>query len=252
MNYLPLIITLVLILACCLAVFCLIRYIRQKARNLSRALFGTENLAAGARELKEEYAATPKSVSGMTHLLLPKLAADFPEFQYDEMKGRAENVLTSYLKAVSAGNPSLLTEGSAELKEQLAQHIRELSGRGEREHFDQIRLHRTELNQYRKTDGRCIVTFQTALECYHYKENSSGLLDGSRDYKYQTKFNTDLIYVQDRELAENASDGGLGVNCPNCGAPLSSLGAKVCEYCGSPVVEINIHAWAFGRVTEIM
>ena len=176
--------------------------------------------------MKQEYSTTPKSVSAMTSLALPKIVSDFPDFQYDEM--------------------------NTELKQQLENHIQMLSVKDLREHFDQIKIHRTEICQYRKTAGRCIITFRSALECYHYiTDNSSSIKEGSKEYKYQTKYNTDLIYIQDRNLVENELDNALGVNCPNCGAPLSSLGAKVCEYCGTPVIEINIHAWSFSNIEEV-
>lgn len=251
MKYIPIIIILVLILAIIIAVYCGVRYLKRKTQEISLSLLGTANLTKGAEQLKQEYAATPKSVSGMTRLLLPKLVKDFPEFQYDEMKERAENVLTSYLRAVTEKKPELLTEGNTELKQQLANHIRELSAQNLQEHFDQIKIHRTELNQYRKTDGRCIVTFQSAIECFHYVESPSGIQEGSDSYKYQTKFNTDVIYIQDRNVVEKNTDHALGVKCPNCGAPLSSLGAKVCEYCDTPIVAINIHAWSFSDVKEM-
>lgn len=252
MKYIPVIIILILLLAIILAIFCGISYVKQKTKEFSRTVFGTESLSAGAQQMKREYATTPKSVSAMTSLLLPKIVSDFPDFQYDEMKERAENLLTQYLRAVTQRNASILTDGNTELKQQLDNHIQMLSVQDLQEHFDQIKIHRTEITQYRKTDGRCIITFQSSLECYHYiTEPSSLIKKGSRDYKYQTKYNTDLIYIQDRNLVENELDNALGVNCPNCGAPLSSLGAKKCEYCGTPVIEINIHAWSFSNIEEI-
>ena len=112
-------------------------------------------------------------------------------------------------------------------------------------------MHRTEINNYRKAEGRCIITFQSSVEYHYYVENEEGkLLSGSRDVLYQTRYDVDLIYIQDRSKVENELDHALGINCPNCGAPISSLGAKVCEYCGTPVIEINIHAWAFSAITE--
>ena len=226
-------------------------FLRKKSRELSRELFGTSNISEAARQMKQEYAATPKSVSAMTSLLLPKIIADFPDFQYDEMKERANNVLTGYLRAVTEKNPSLLKDGNSELKQQLEDTIQMLSAKDRTEHFDQIRLHRTEICQYRKSEGRCIITFQTSLECFHYlTDTSRQVVEGSRDMKYQARYNTDVIYIQDRSLAENMPEGALGVNCPNCGAPLPSLGAKVCRYCGTPIIEINIHAWSFSNVEE--
>ena len=226
-------------------------YLRRKARKFSTELFGTPDIADAARQMRVEYASTPKSVSAMTSLLLPKITADFPDFKYDEMKERANNVLTGYLRAVTERDLQLLNDGNEELRQQLENHIQMLSAKDAWEHFDQIRIHRTEISQYRKTAGRCIITFQTSLECYHYTTNLSGqMASGSKDMKYQTKYNTDLIYIQDRNLVENALDDALGVNCPNCGAPLSSLGAKVCKYCDTPIIEINIHAWSFSNVEE--
>ena len=252
MNYIPIIIILVLILAIIISIFCGVRYLQNKVRRFSQAAFGTSSITEGAEQLRQEMATTPKSVSGMTSLLLPKITKDFPDFQYDEMKERANNVLTEYLRAVNERNVAVLKDGNTELKQQLEDHIQMLAGKGWHEHYEQIRIHRTEINQYRKSEGRCIITFQTSLECYHHITNDTGkIIEGSKNYKYQTKYNTDLIYIQDRNLVENDLDHALGLNCPNCGAPLTSLGAKFCEYCGTPVIEINIHAWSFSNIEEM-
>lgn len=226
-------------------------YIRNKARTLSRQLWGTESISEGVEQMKREYATTPKSVSAMTSLMLPKITTDFPDFQYDEMKKRAQNVLTSYLRAITENNLGALQDANAELKAKLENYMNMLADRGRREHFDQVRIHRTEISQYRKSQGRCIITFQSACESYHYIEKDGSIVEGEKDLKYQTKYNIDLIYIQNRELVSNEMDHALGINCPNCGAPISNLGAKFCEYCGTGVVELNIHAWSFSDVEEV-
>lgn len=251
-NYILLIIILVLILIIIIAVYRGFSYLRNKTKEFSMMAFGTSDISEGFKNLKIEEATTPKSVSGMTSLLLPKITADFPDFEYNEMKERSDNVLIGYLRGITECNTSLCIEANAELKEQLNQHIQMLSSKNLHENFDLIKIHQTEINQYRKTEGRCIITFQSALECYHYITDSSGrITEGNKEYKYQTKFNVDMIYIQDRNLVENELDHALGLNCPNCGAPISSLGAKFCEYCGTPVIELNIHAWSFSNIKEI-
>lgn len=85
MKYIPVIIILALVLIIIIAIFCGVMYIRNKTREVSRALFGTSDVSQAARKMKQEYSSTPKSVSAMTSLLLPKIVADFPDFQYDEM-----------------------------------------------------------------------------------------------------------------------------------------------------------------------
>ena len=73
--------------------------LKRGIRDFSRQVFGTDSLKEGFDRVEEEYQETPKSVSAMTGLYLPKIKKDFPQFQYDDMRVRAENVLTSYLMA---------------------------------------------------------------------------------------------------------------------------------------------------------
>lgn len=226
--------------------------VKKAVRNFSRGAFGTDSLKEGFAKVEEEYSSTPKSVSAMTNLCLPKIKREFPEFQYDEMKVRAENVLTSYLMAVSAGSVSLLKEGSRELKDKLEMHITMLKGRGEKETFENIKLHRTEIADYKKRNGRCIIVFQISLQYKHVIRKEGGdIISGSPDVLTQARYNVELVYIQDRELVEDERDLSLGVNCPNCGAPVSGLGSKICEYCGTPIVELNIYAWTFHNVSSV-
>lgn len=247
-----LIITLVLILLILVAGIILYFYVRNKVRNVSRELFGTSDITQAAQQMKQEYATTPKSVSAMTSLLLPKIVSDHPDFQYDEMKERANALLVEYLQAVNAGSTEPLRDGTEELTQQLIQQIRSCSSQNQKEHFSQIHLHRTEICQYRTTAGRHIITFQTSLECYHYITDASGaVIEGSKDYMYQTRYNTDLIYIQNRDIVTNASDNAAGATCPNCGAPYSSLKSRSCPYCGTPLIEFNIQVWSFNNIEEI-
>lgn len=245
------IIVLVIVLALLISIWVLIKKITSKIESFSRMAFGTSDIRKGVEQMELEYATTPKSVSGMTNLYLPKIAADFPEFEYNEMRTRAVNVLCSFLLAIDRMNSGKLEDANEELQNQLENRILNLKGSCKREHFKDIKVHRTEIHNYRKADGRCIITFQSSIQYYHYIEDEDGkLLSGSKDVLFQSKYNVDLIYIQDRNIVENQLDYALGVNCPNCGAPISSLGAKVCEYCDTPIIEINIHAWSFSAIKE--
>lgn len=250
-SQIGIIIILVLVLGVFGAGFYAAYRIKKGIRSFARRAFGTASLKEGFDKVEQEYASTPKSVSAMTGLHLPKIKKDFPEFQYDEMKVRAQNVLTSYLMAITERTPGRLTEGSDELKDKLTMYISQRKNREEKERFDDIKLHRTEIADYRKHNGRCIITFQSSLQ---YKYSLTGpdgrLLEGNPNVLKQTRYNTDVVYIQDRNLVEDERDLSLGINCPNCGAPVSGLGSKVCEYCGTPIKEINIYAWTFHDVRE--
>lgn len=243
-----LVILLVVIGIIAIAVFC----IKRKVRDFARQVFGTNTLKEGFENMEAEYATTPKSVSAMTSLVLPRITKDFPDFSYDEMKEKAQNVLTSYLLSIHNFNPGQLSEGNSELKNKLENAIQILKNKDQREYFGSIKIHRTELSAYNKKAGRCIVTFQSSIQYYHYIQDLEGrLVSGSRDTLFQSKYEVDLIYIQDRSLVENEPESSLGLNCPNCGAPIKNLGQKFCEYCGTGVVELNIHAWSFSDVREM-
>ncbi len=250
-NLIALIIALVLLLILVLVVYIAYRKIQEKIRRFSRTLWGTNSVRAGISKMNREYSTTPKSVSSATSLQLPRIVRDFPEFHYDEMKERAENVLISYLRAVDSRNKNLLTEGTAELQEKLGMVISMLAAQSSRAHYEKIHVHRTEINQYRKEKGRCSIVFQSAVEYVYYTERQGELLAGRRDLKTQAKYNIEMIYIQDRDVVEDTRDMALGLNCPNCGAPLSGVGAKVCAYCDSPLVEFNIRVWNFSDVEEV-
>lgn len=227
------------------------RTIRNKVRSFSRMAFGTDSITEGFQKTEQEYASTPKSVSAATSLYLPQIMRDFPQFHYDEMKERAENVLVSYLRSIDAGSVTLLTEGMQELKDQLSMQIQMYKNEGVRVNYDLIKIHRTEINQYRKLKGRCSVVFQMAVEYNFSKEKDGRVIGGNRNVKTQTRYNVECVYIQDRDYVENHNDASLGLNCPNCGAPLTNLGDKVCAYCGTPIIEFNIRSWNFSDVKEI-
>lgn len=250
-NLTGIIIILVLLLILAAVCYAVYRKIREKVRRFARMAWGSDSLSQGIRNMETEYASTPKSVSAGTGIYLPQIMKDFPEFHYDEMKERAENVLVSYLRSLDSLNAGLLTEGTWQLKEKLAMQIDMLRGKGRKTHYDKIKVHRTELHRYRKEKGRCSILFQSAVEYVYYTEQDGKAAEGRKDLKTQTKYNTELIYIQDREIVEDTRDMGLGLNCPNCGAPLSGLGARVCAYCDSPVVEWNILVWNFSDIEEI-
>ncbi len=254
-NLVKWIVILALLLVLLAVLYGIYRYIRQVIREkvsmFSRLMFGTSDLAQGMREREREVAVTPKSVASATRLYLPSIMKDFPEFHYDEIKTRAENVLLSFLRSVDEQNAALLTEGTDELKEKLSLKIQMLKREGQKEHYADLKVHRTEICQYRRLKGRCSVVLQSAVGQIHYLEKDGQIIKGRRDLQEQTKYNVELIYIQDRETVENMGDAGLALNCPNCGAPLPGLGAKQCSYCGSPVVEFNIRTWNFSSVTEV-
>lgn len=225
------------------------RCIKAKLRQISRAAFGTDSLIEGWEKQADELAATPKSISGMTRIYGPQIQKDFPDFNLEEFKNMAENMLTSALTAISAGNISLLKESTEEVRRQVNNRITDNKQAGIREVYERIRIHQTEITSYVKRQGTCMITFQSAVEHLYYKEKDGNLLAGDKKRLTQTKYNIELMYVQNADLA--GMGNATGTTCPNCGAPITNLGAMYCEYCGLAVTAINIKVWNLHQFYEV-
>lgn len=209
-----------------------------------RALKGTD-----ISEMESEIETTPKSVSGMTSLCLPRITADFPEFNWHEFKQKAENMLISSFRAISEENIACVENASGDLREQISLAINANKDAHVHEYFKDVKVHQTEIKDYRKMGGNCIITLQSAVGMIHYKTKAGGVCEGSDTNTCQKRYNIELLYVQD-ETKIAYGQKALGNNCPNCGAPIKDLGNKTCPYCGCGVTTVNVRAWVINRYLE--
>ena len=205
------------------------RKIKRKVEDVSQALFGTDSLVEGWNKQADELAATPKSVSGMTRIFEPQIQRDFPDFNLVQFKNKAENMLVSALQAIDSGNVSLIRDASEELKAQVENRIEMNRSEGIREVYEKIRIHRTEISNYEKKQGKVVSGDENRLE--------------------QTKYNVEVMYIQDEKIAK--IDNAVGTTCPHCGAPVTNLGAMYCEYCGLAITPINLKVWTLHRFYEV-
>lgn len=221
----------------------------HKVERFSMGIFGTKSLVEGWNRQAEELAAAPKSISGMTRILKPQIERDFPEFNWIEFKNRAENMLRASFLAIDQEDISLLKEGSAELTKQVETLISQNRAQNIREHYQDVEIHNTEITRYEKKQGTCIITLQSAVGHLHYKSKEGKVISGDDRLTKQTKYNTEILYVQDEKLAN--LDKAVGITCPHCGAPVTTLGVKRCEYCGSAVTPVNIQVWSLHKFYEV-
>ena len=101
-------------------------FVMFKIRQISREFFGTSSLIEGLKRQEALEDDTPKSVSGMTRVELPRIEKDFPEFHWPEWKQRCENQLKGYLEALEHRDLSYLGKVSVSLKDQVRLKIEEM------------------------------------------------------------------------------------------------------------------------------
>lgn len=203
-----------------------------------RAKSSARIMVDAMQSIKEELAETPKSLNAMTAVYLPAIEKDFPSFNLFAFIPRAEDMLRSALRAIDAKDIDLLVNASESLQRQVEEHIRALGE--DAETYRDIRVHRTVIANYSKRSGNCVIVLQSAVEYHNGKT------------KVQTRYNIDLVYVQDLSLlSAGEQDKSVGVVCPKCGAPVRSLGQASCEYCGAGIMPLSIYAWKLNRFHEL-
>lgn len=223
--------------------------IKRKLASISQSMFGTDSFIEGWNRQADVLAKTPKSVSGMTRVFAPQIEKDFPDFNLSQFKHKVENMLVSALQAIDAEDVALLREPTKELKKQVENQILQNQSEGVKEIFERIRIHQTEITNYVKRDGTCKIVFQSAVEHMHYKMREGEVIDGDAKRLTQTKYNVEVVYIQDEQLVK--IDNAVGTTCPSCGAPIKKLGAMYCEYCGLAVTPINLKVWTLHQFYEV-
>lgn len=248
-ELLQLLILLLFLSAIGIGILTVYRNVTGKLRSMSSQLFGTTDFVKGLKMAADIQAETPKSVSAMTRLMEPQIMRDFPEFSWDEFKHKSENMLKSALLAISANDPNRLVEASDDIRKQVTNIIEDNCANNVGETYSDIEIHQTEIADYRRKNGKCIITIQSAVGYLHYKMQDGNVIAGDKNRKTQTKYNVELVYIQDAETATLGN--AVGTVCPQCGAPVKILGSKYCEYCGSGIIPLNIKVWSLHKFYEV-
>lgn len=229
----------IVIIAIILALFILglFFYIKGKLSNLSNEVFGTPNIIEGFKKQELELSETPKSVSSMDSVLIPKILNDFPYLDINEMKSMAESALINYFKSLEDKKLKSIDNISDKLLIKIEKEINNLN---ELKSIKNMNIHRTVITSYENKKGSCIITFQSSLEYILKTEKETK--------KIQTRYNTSMIYIYDDSQVKD--EYGVSLNCKNCGAPIKKLGIKTCPYCGTGIVDYAKKTWKIDDIYE--
>lgn len=215
--------------------------VRKKLREFSASAFGTSNIIEGIKNQQIALTNEPRSVFGMEKLILPNISKDFPNLNINEMKKMAEDSILMCLQSIEKKKVLKTDHVSEKIINWIQSRIDDLESR-DSINYDSIKFHRTVLSQYTNKDGVYSLIFQTSIE-YLYRKNNN-------DYKkIQNRFKTEFIYIFD-DSKVSRYQSGIALNCPNCGAPIKDLGVKICNYCGTGVIDLVKKTWILNDIQE--
>lgn len=241
MKYLLIILCVMLGVLLALAILALVLY------NLLVKSVGKENLKeilAEAKKYKErerEAYSRPKNLSNMTKLIEPRIQEAFPSFNKEQLFRTTENDLNQILEALEEKKPLLIKDKSLSfVRPKVEAQIDALNDKNKTVEFRDIRYNKHAIKEYRNESGAAVLSVVTSLS-YYYDSNDDKE-EKFKDLRKETRYETKYIYVYDEDkVSDNVKL--LGINCPNCGAPIDFFGRGKCSYCGSGVEPINLKNW---------
>ena len=176
-----------------------------------------------------------------------KIRKDFPDLNINELKSSAESNIRNILHAIETKNKDDLKNKNDRIYAFAENKIEDLKDNKVR--IDNIKFHKTVLNKYMKNNNVATMNFQTSMEYFYKKNNEIGR-------KIQVRFDTEFIHVIDTS-AYGPKIRTLGINCPNCGAPVKDIDNPHCEYCTSGIivptsgVELVKRVWFLDNIKEV-
>ena len=252
MGWASIIVPLAIIAALAVTVLVIFLYIKYRLQRFSKEAFGTKDFAKAMKDI-ERSTESACSVHGMTDIYLPLIQKDFPDFDYDVFKGRVEGVLKSYFAAITAKDDGLLSpDCSQSIRNTVIGLIHELEAKDYVHEHREVTVHQMEIARYLKNGPTVTILFNAAVGMYDYVTDANGkVVMGNSEKKSQKLFDVALVYAQDPDkMSVSSMTTAMGVNCPNCGAPITNLGQKYCNYCGTGIREINVRSWSFEYIQE--
>lgn len=171
-----------------------------------------------------------KNVSGMTNVLLPTIRTSFPEFNQNEFYVMVEKSLRNIFMALENKDISYIKDNQYSLiRDKMELQIKDLEENDIKYKFDDIVFHAHAIKDYKKTSDIATITISSSLE-YYYTETKGNSEVKKDKYKKQTRYQTQFVYIYD--VVKAGFDLNLlGLNCPQCGAPIKSYEQKECPYC---------------------
>ena len=209
--------------------FCYI-FFKYKINMFFRKYFGTTDIKNIINEAKLEDQELPKSLSSMDSIYLEQIEKDFPSMNINELKRECEKVLLDVFKAVENKDSSIIKEGK--LKSFVDKKISENDNKIIK--YKDLKIHKTVVSKYERRNGLATIYFGVSFQ-YLFD-------DGVSSVKVQDRAMIEYIYVFDVDKV-SVKNKLLGINCPNCGAPIKTLGNKTCSYCHSKTINLVKKTW---------
>lgn len=206
-----------------LAVLGVCGYVVYRLGGLFRRAEGLIDDIKGAQIQEEE---VPKSLNAMDELLYPQILRDFPEYNRAVLENRVREDTMTFYESAMKGEYLYKDRTAASLRDKIVFPDDVRSG---------IVIHRTALSAYDSRGRDKLITYQASVQ-----------YEGKDDRRHQKRLILKYIAAYDNDFSDNIEV----LKCPNCGAPVPTMGEKVCRYCGAALKTSAGMGWVLINAQE--
>ena len=217
--YLTVILIVIAALAAASIVYAAVRWIARVGRS-------AEGLIGQIKDAQVREHTVPKSLSSIEGLLLPQIRKDFPDYNASVIAERVKADAHTFYESAIKGEV-LFDKGVSEACRQNMQLPDDVAGG--------IVIHRAALAAYVKQGRDRQLNYQVAAQ---YDDKQGETWQKRLTLKYIAAYNEDF------------TDNILVIKCPNCGAPVPSVGDKVCRYCGAQLRTASGYGWVLTEIKQ--
>ena len=239
----PLIVSLAPIIVVITIVVRIVNGVKSVTRNYL-GMTPSQTMQYISQGIREE-ANVPKPITSLTEVYMPKIQRDFPSMTYNSIESLAINALIGSLNAIENKSTNGLLELSCtnSLVNKINNIINDLNSQGEEDKYDNIKILKTGISSYKKTNSEATVIFECSTQ-FEYRRYKNGNLISSMQNNGLIGAAYKITLTYNHKAQKKNTNMLYSSNCPNCGAPIDvSLGNKECPYCGSGFSLIGDRVW---------
>ena len=213
--------------------------IKKKINETIAPFAGSMDIFKSMLDYSKSVEDEPMSLGGLESVYLSKIKKDFPNLNINELKEESKKVIRDTFKAIENKDTSDFKNN--EIVESIISNIIN-NYEDKNVNFYSIKIHDTIIGKYENTSKVATICFKSSVG--YDKE-----IDSSDRKHIETIIEVEFIYIVDESKVIKERKM-LGLNCPNCGAPIKEIGQKKCNHCGSGFAEIAKRTWVVNSIAK--
>lgn len=202
--------------------------IKKGVKSIFRGYNGSQILGM-IKEADLRIQHEPKSVSGGDSLFLPLITKDYPDIDINLLKSNIKSCIMDIFTCIEKNDRDYIKN---KYDENILTFYDNLTSE-KNNTYNEIKFHKCAISNYVKNQQHLTIIFQIAFQYYNNKQ----IVQKKYEINYTYHYNDENDNV---------------IRCSHCGAPISKLGNKICQYCNSSINVNSGYVWIITDIKDLI